>query len=49
MSDKQKRRTPPKRKPETPPDLYALRKLLRGDRKPTGGWVRLGKMKGAYA
>ena len=31
------------------PDLYALRKLLRSDRKRTGGWVRLGKFKGAYA
>jgi hypothetical protein len=31
------------------PDLYALRQLLRSDRKRTGGWVRLGKMKGAYA
>ena len=25
------------------PDLYALRQLLRSDRKPVGGWVRLGK------
>jgi hypothetical protein len=31
------------------PDLYALRQLLRSDRKRTGGWVRLGKPKGAYA
>jgi hypothetical protein len=31
------------------PDLYALRQLLRSDRKRTGGWVRLGKLKGAYA
>ena len=31
------------------PDLYALRQLLRSDRKRTGGWVRLGKTKGAYA
>jgi hypothetical protein len=31
------------------PDLYALRQLLRSDRKRTGGWVRLGKLKWAYA
>jgi hypothetical protein len=31
------------------PDLYALSQLLRSDRKRTGGWVRLGKLKGAYA
>jgi hypothetical protein len=35
------------------PDLYALHRLLRSDRKPVGGWVRLGKytkLKGtAYA
>jgi hypothetical protein len=31
------------------PDLYALRQLLRSDRRRTGGWVRLGKLKGAYA
>jgi hypothetical protein len=31
------------------PDLYALSQLLRSDRKRTGGWVRLGKIKGAYA
>jgi hypothetical protein len=37
---------PPKRQKaekESPPDYYALRKLLRTDRKPVGGWVKLGK------
>jgi hypothetical protein len=49
MSDKTKRKPAKRDKPESPPDMYALRKLLRSDRKRTGGWVRLGKLKGAYA
>jgi hypothetical protein len=36
-------------KPASAPDLYALRQLLRSDRKRTGGWVLMGKPKGVYA
>jgi hypothetical protein len=44
MSAKQKRKPTPKpKRPESQPDLYALSKLLRTDRKPVGGWVGLGK------
>jgi hypothetical protein len=43
MSDKTKRKPAKRDKTESPPDLYALRRLLRSDRKPVGGWVRLGK------
>jgi hypothetical protein len=43
MSDKRKRRQPQREKSESPPDLYALRRLFRSDRKPVGGWVKLGK------
>jgi hypothetical protein len=41
---KQKRKPTQKpKRPELQPDLYALRKLLRTDRKPVGGWIDWGK------
>jgi len=49
MSKQKRKPTPKQKRPESQPDLYALRQLLRSDRKRTGGWVRLGKLKGAYA
>jgi hypothetical protein len=50
MSDRRKRKPATRDKQQKEPDLYALRQLLRPDRKPCGGWVKLGKyarLKGA--
>jgi hypothetical protein len=43
MSAKTKRKPAKREKTESQPDLYALRKLLRADRKPVGGWIDWGK------
>jgi hypothetical protein len=41
---KREKRKPSKReKQQKEPDLYALCRLLRADRKPVGGWIEWGK------
>jgi hypothetical protein len=54
MSERRKRKPAKREKQQQKePDLYALSRLIRPDRKPVGGWVKLGKytrLKGtAYA
>jgi hypothetical protein len=43
MMAKRTKRKPKREKKESPPDLYALSRLLRSDRKPVGGWIEWGK------